>query len=112
MMTDSDFKDLRRTQRMLLTPKGEITSGAVPIKTQIRNISRDGMLLACDKTFKPGETLKLKFQAFAGDIIACEVEVRHSSGNGTGVRIVAMSHEHRRAFLLYLDEHRSRRQPG
>jgi hypothetical protein len=108
MTTAFDSNDLRRTQRLLLTPKGEIANGAAPIKTLIRNVSNEGMLLACDKVFSPGQTLKLKFQASAGEIISCEVEVRHSSDAGTGVEIVTMSHEHRRAYRDYLQDYAAR----
>jgi hypothetical protein len=110
MEPPSDFRELRRTQRLLLTPKGEISDGGSPIKTLIRNISRGGMLLACDRQFRIGQKLKIKFQALGDDIIHCEVEVRHSSDSGTGVEILSMGHEHRRAFHRYLDDYIARRQ--
>lgn len=109
MEPPSDFRELRRTQRLLLTPKGEVSDGSMLIKTQIRNINRAGMLLACDRQFRIGQKLTLKFQALGEDIIRCEVEVRHSSESGTGVEILSMSHEHRRAFQRYLDDYVSRR---
>jgi hypothetical protein len=67
------------------------------------------MLLVCDRVFSPGQIVTLKFQALADEIIRCEVRVRHSSDAGTGVEIVAMGHEHRRAFRDYLQEHAPRR---
>jgi hypothetical protein len=110
MEAPPDFTELRRTQRLLLTPKGEVSDGGAPIKTQIRNVSRHGMLLACSRLFAPGQKLTLKFQALAGEIIRCEVEVRHSSESGTGVEIIGMRHDQRHAFYRYLDDYAARRQ--
>lgn len=102
MAADAGFTDLRRTQRLLLSRKGEIHDGGAPIKALIRNASSRGMLLVCDKTYTPGQTLGLKFQTFAGDIIDCQIEVRHSGHAGTGVEIVAMRDADRHAYRQYL----------
>lgn len=102
MAADAGFTDLRRTQRLLLSRKGEIHDGAAPIKALIRNASSRGMLLVCEKTYAPGQTLGLKFQTFSGDIIDCKVQVRHSGHAGTGVEIVSMGELDRHAYRQYL----------
>ncbi|HTD90970.1 MAG TPA: PilZ domain-containing protein [Burkholderiales bacterium] len=103
----SNFKkdDLRRTQRLLLTPKGELFDGTTSVKALIQDISDEGLLLVSSKIYAPGQTLTLKFQVSTGNIIDCQVEVRHSSDMGTGVKLLAMNVQHRRAYEQYLQEY-------
>lgn len=104
-MAQSSSDNLRRTQRLLVTPKAEISDGTTAIKALIQDVSDEGMLLVCSKIYTPGQTLTLKFQVSTGTIIDCKVEVRHSSDMGTGVKIVSMSEQNRRAYERYLQEY-------
>jgi len=105
MAAGNDREDLRRTQRLLVTPKGEISDGTGTVKALIQDVSDEGLLLVCSRTYTPGQIVNLKFQVSTGTIIDCQVEVRHSSDMGTGVRITAMSEQHRRAYDRYLQEY-------
>lgn len=104
-MAEAKDADLRRSQRLLLTPKGEISDGTTTVKALLQDVSASGMLLVCSKNFTAGQTLTLKFQVSTGTIIDVKVEVRHSSDMGTGVRILSMSDQHRRAYDRYLQEY-------
>ena len=104
MAAASDKDNLRLTQRLLVTPKGEISDGTTIVKALIQDISDEGLLLVSSKIYTPGQTLGLKFQVSTGTIIDCKVEVRHSSDMGTGVKIISMSEQHRRAYVRYLQE--------
>lgn len=104
-MAQSSSDNLRRTQRLLVTPKAEISDGTAAIKALIQDVSDEGVLLVCSKIYAPGQALTLKFQVSSGTIIDCKVEVRHSSDMGTGVKIVSMSEQHRRAYERYLQEY-------
>jgi hypothetical protein len=103
--TASDNENLRRSQRLLVTPKGEVSDGTTSVKALLQDVSNGGMLLICSKTYTPGQTLTLKLQVSTGTIVECQVEVRHSSDMGTGVRIAFMSDQHRRAYDRYLQEY-------
>lgn len=105
MATAPDHENLRRSQRLLLTPKGEVSDGTSAVKALLQDVSSSGMLLVCSKTYSPGQMLTLKFQVSTGTIVECQVEVRHSSDMGTGVRIAAMSEQYRRAYDRYLQEY-------
>ena len=107
MATAPDNENLRRSQRLLLTPRGEVSDGTTSVKALLQDVSSGGMLLICSKVYTPGQTLTLKFQVSTGTIVECQVEVRHSSDMGTGVRIVTISEQHRRAYDRYLQEYYS-----
>lgn len=104
MAAGPDKDDLRRTQRLMVTPKGEISDGTTTVKALIQDISDEGLLLVCSKVYTPGQIVGLKFQVSTGTIIDCKVEVRHSSDMGTGVKIQSMSEPHRRSYERYLQE--------
>lgn len=104
MAAGQDKDDMRRTQRLMVTPKGEISDGTTTIKALIQDVSDEGLLLVCSRIYTPGQILALKFQVSTGTIIDCKVEVRHSSDMGTGVKILSMADQHRRAFERYLQE--------
>jgi len=105
MAAGSDGDNLRRTQRLLVTPKGEISDGTTTVKALIQDISDEGLLLVCSKIYAPDQILGLKFQVSTGTIVDCKVEVRHSSDMGTGVKIISMSEQHRRSYERYLQEY-------
>lgn len=104
-MAASKDDDLRRSQRLVVTPKGDVFDGTTWTKALIQDISTRGMLLISSKIFTPGQTLTIKLQLSGGSVIECAAEVRHSSDMGTGVQINAMSDQHRRAYERYLQEY-------
>jgi hypothetical protein len=106
-MAVSKDDDLRRSQRLMVTPKGEVFDGSTWTKALIQDISTRGMLLVSSKIFTRGQTLTVKLQISGGSVIECTVEVRHSSDMGTGVQINSMSDPHRRAYERYLQEYYS-----
>lgn len=105
MAASSNKTNQRRAPRLQLTPKGEISDGATTVKALLQDISDDGMLLICSKDFAVGKVIELKFHMPSGASIECTCEVRHSSDMGTGVKIVAMTDQHRRAYEQYLQEY-------
>ena len=107
MAAGSNKANLRRAQRFMVTPRGELSDGATTVKVLIQDISDEGLLLVCSKAFAVGQTLSLKFQVSQNTFIDCTVEVRHSSDLGTGTKIVAMTDQNRRAFERYLQEYYS-----
>jgi hypothetical protein len=107
MAAPSNRANLRRAQRIKVTPRGEIVGRGNSVKVLLQDISDEGFLLLCSREFEAGELLELKFQISPGLSIECRVEVRHSSDMGTGVKIVAMNEQTRRAFDRYLEEHYS-----
>ncbi|MBM3340951.1 MAG: PilZ domain-containing protein [Betaproteobacteria bacterium] len=114
MTNDKSQTDLRRTQRIALTPKAELSDGVTSYKAIIQDVSDEGLLLVCTRAFKPGQRLRLKFQLFDGPIIECVVEVRHSNDLGTGVEIATISKADQNAYTHYIQEfvaQRLRRKP-
>jgi hypothetical protein len=105
MAAPSSKENLRRTQRIKVTPRGEINDGVNAVKVLLQDMSDEGFLLLCSMEFDTGETLKLKFQISPGLSIECTVEVRHSSDMATGVKIVTMNEQNRRMFDRYLEEY-------
>jgi biotin operon repressor len=104
-MAASKDPDLRRSQRLIVTPKGEVFDGSAWARTLIQDISASGLLLVCSKTFAPGQKLALKLHISSATIVECTVEVRHSNDMGTGVQIRSMSDQHRRTYDRYLQEY-------
>lgn len=104
-MAASKDDNLRRSQRLVVTPKGEIFDGTTWTKALIQDISAGGLLLISSKIFTRGQTLTVKLQISGGSVIECTAEVRHSSDMGTGVQINSMSDQHRRAYERYLQEY-------
>jgi hypothetical protein len=104
-MAASKDDDLRRSQRLVVTPRGEVYDGATWTRALIQDISARGMLLICSKTFELGQQLTIKLQISSGTVVECTAEVRHSSDIGTGVNILAMSDQHRRAYDRYMQEY-------
>ncbi len=103
-MATNHKENLRRARRLQVTPRAEIIDGATVTKALIQDISDEGMLLLCSKNYTMGQTLVLKLQTSPGSIVECTVEVRHSSDNGTGIKIIAMSDQNRRTYERYLEE--------
>lgn len=95
----------RRAQRFEVTPKGELSDGVTAVKVLVQDISDEGMLLVCSKDYAVGTLLHLKLNVSQGTAIECTIEVRHSSDMGTGIRIVDMNAQNRRAYERYLQEY-------
>lgn len=104
-MATSKDDNLRRSQRLIVTPKGEVFDGTAWTRALLQDISARGMLLISSKIFAPGQQVTVKLQISSGNVVECTAEVRHSSDNGTGVHIVSMSDAHRRAYDRYLQEY-------
>lgn len=104
-MAASKDDNLRRSQRLVVTPKGEIFDGTTWTKALIQDISAGGLLLISSKIFTRGQTLTVKLQISGGSVVECTAEVRHSGDMGTGVQINSMSDQHRRAYERYLQEY-------
>jgi len=97
--------DKRRAPRVRVTPRGELSDGAAVAKVLLQDICDDGFQLLCSREFEPGEIYVLKFELTPGVPIDCSVEVRHSSELGTGVKILSISDQCRRAIDRYLQEY-------
>ena len=104
-MANDKTTNARRAPRLLATPKGEVSDGTSVARALLQDVSDEGILFLCSKSYAPGQKLTLKFQASGDVFIECQVEVRHSSDMGTGVKIVSMSEPHRRAYDAYLQEY-------
>lgn len=104
MATPPKKTDVRKARRYVVTPKGEVFDGERTVKALVQDISDEGLLLVCNGVFDKGKTLALKFQISANTTIECVVEVRHSSDLGTGVKIINIDEQHRRAYERYLQE--------
>lgn len=105
MPANSDHSDLRRTMRLPVTPRGEIIDGDRTLKAIIQDVSDSGVLMVCSKEFPPGAILKLRLHLSPSAFVDCEIEVRHSNDLGTGVKIVSMDDQNRRAYERYLQEY-------
>ncbi len=97
--------DKRRAPRVRVTPRGELIDGANSIKVLLQDICDDGFQLLSSREFEAGEIYGLQFELSPGVSIECSVEVRHSGELGTGVKILSISDQCRRAIDRYLQEY-------
>lgn len=105
MAATSGKVDKRRAPRVRVTPRGELIDGENTAKVLLQDICDDGFQLLCSREFEPGEIHGLKFELSPGTVIECTVEIRHSSELGTGVQILSISDQCRRAIDRYLQEY-------
>jgi hypothetical protein len=105
MAAASNVTNKRRAQRIRVTPRGELIDGGDRVKVLLQDISDDGFQLLCSREFKTGKVLQLQLSLSPGVLMECSVEVRHSSDLGTGVKILSIGDQHRRAIDRYLQEY-------
>ena len=104
-MADSTSKaQLRKSPRLTVTPKSDIFFEDKLYRALVQDLSDGGMLLLCTWEFAPGTIIGVHLNLAPGVAVDCEVEVRHSTDAGIGVKIDYMDDANRKAYLAYLQE--------
>lgn len=94
----------RKAARLAITPRGDLYDGKTFMRALVQDVSDTGMLLVTAKEFKVGTILGFRLKVSDSVTIDCELEVRYSSENGTGVRIDYMDDDNRKAYDEFLRE--------
>ena len=104
MAAASGKAHLRDSPRFAVTPKSDIYCGEKMYKALVQDLSDSGMLLICSREFAVGDILGVHLNLAPGVAVDCEVEVRHSTELGTGVKIDYMDEQNRNNYQGYLQE--------
>ncbi len=104
MAAASGKAHLRDSPRFAVTPKSDIYFGEKMYKALVQDLSDSGMLLICSREFAVGDILGVHLNLAPGVAVDCEVEVRHSTELGTGVKIDYMDEQNRNNYQGYLQE--------
>lgn len=94
----------RKAARLAITPRGDLYDGKTFMRALVQDVSDTGMLLVTAKEFTVGSILGFRLKVSDSVTIDCELEVRYSSENGTGVRIDYMDDANRKAYDEFLRE--------
>ena len=104
MADESDKAHLRKAPRFTVTPKSDIFFEDKLYKALVQDLSDGGMLLLCNRDFDPGTIIGVHLNLAPGVAVDCEVEVRHCTDAGIGVKIDYMDDANRKAYQAYLQE--------
>lgn len=99
-----DKAQLRKAPRITVTPKSDIFYEDKLYRALVQDLSDGGMLLLCTREFTPGTIIGVHLNLAPGVAVDCEVEVRHCSDAGIGVKIDYMDDANRKAYQAYLQE--------
>jgi c-di-GMP-binding flagellar brake protein YcgR len=99
-----DKAQQRKTPRITVTPKSDIFYEDKLYRALVQDLSDGGMLLLCTREFAPGTIIGVHLNLAPGVAVDCEVEVRHCSDAGIGVKIDYMDDANRKAYQAYLQE--------
>ena len=97
--------DLRKSPRLAVTPKSEITHEGKSYKAIVQDISDTGMLLLSSRDFDPGARLHVRLSLSASVTVECVVIVRHCTDMGIGAQIESMDERNDKTYHGYLQEY-------
>ncbi len=104
MATAPDKTFQRKSPRFTVTPKSDIFFEDKMYKALVQDLSDNGMLLLCSRDFEPGSIIGVHLNLAPGLTVDCEVEVRHCTDQGIGVKIDFMDDQNCKAYQGYLQE--------
>lgn len=94
----------RKSPRFTVTPKSDIFFEDKMYKALAQDLSDSGMLLLCSRDFDAGAIIGVHLNLAPGIAVDCEVEVRHCTEMGIGVKIDYMDDQNRKAYQIFLQE--------
>ena len=103
-MATSDKVFQRKSPRFTVTPKSDIFFEDKIYKALVQDLSDSGMLLLCNREFDSGTIIGVHLNLAPGVAVDCEVEVRHCTEMGIGVKIDYMDDSNRKVYQSFLQE--------
>jgi len=93
---------LRRSMRMPVSHRGEVSDGIGVYKCLVQDMSRRGLLIVCSQKFAPGQILDLVCPLTPEIRLECKVEVRNAEEDFLGVKILEVSPQTAAAYQRYV----------
>ena len=103
--------DVRSEKRIAEGRRGTLTAYAASTPCVIQDMSTKGFLIMSTKPFNVGDVVQLKTELYPGQVLTCDLEVRHVTDEGCclGTRIVEISPAASNLCRQFIEEHYAER---
>jgi hypothetical protein len=103
--------DSRTEKRINQGRRGTLTASGASTPCVIQDMSTRGFLIMSTKPFDVGQVAQLKSELYPGQVLTCDIEVRHVTDEGCclGTRIVEISPAASNLCRQFIEEHYAER---
>jgi hypothetical protein len=96
--------DLRAEARIPVSQKGALNSGGKWFPCRVLDMSDSGLSIICTKQFPMGQLLEFRCELYPGRHLECKIEIRHTSAEFMGAKIVEIDKQGISLYQLFLQE--------